>query len=336
MTKYKELYFYGTSIDYSYTLVGGFREEKDIENYNKLYDKFKNNKLKDKGYIHVTPFSRFPLYKLKNYIKENNLDLKFIRNYTQQYTTLLIDNTFIQDFYKINYPPKTYYIVPYQYIMSTFTKYIKGPNPHSKQPPLDMFIIKDETVNTMIKYSDEFSSLLNFESITCDLLFDYHGNKIATQNINLYKQLFDLVQKYELDIVFDETLNNEINKETVIDLEMFQTLHNMLSSTDVSNHSIAQELIANSNFESSKPYILFLANMFKILRNKSNNKNYIAIHSQLKQYKSLFSYEPLNFFNFIELITKKHPEYKQTICNCLTIHLNHVFKNDIIKEIQSF
>jgi hypothetical protein len=161
-----------------------------------------------------------------------------------------------------------------------------------------------------------------------------HGNKKAYDSIDLFNNLVNLVEVKKLNLILDTTLNSEINKELIIDLDVFKTLYSMLSSTDDSNYSVARELIANCEFETSKPYILFLANQFSEIRNKSNNKNYHNTHSQLKKYSKYYN-NCENYANFIKDTVVVYPEYKQILCDCLTVHLNNLFKSDLIKTIHS-
>ena len=93
------------------------------------------------------------------------------------------------------------------------------------------------------------------------------------------------------------------------------------------------EIIANSEYESSRPYILFLASVFDFLKRKSNNKNYHIIHNNLWKEESMIYTN--NNTTFIIKAATMLPEYKQIICDCLKIHLNRVYRSDFIKEIKA-
>ena len=183
-----------------------------------------------------------------------------------------------------------------------------------------------------------FSKLLDYPSTVGELLSNFHGNRKICDNLEFFYNMFNLIEKYNLDVVFDDNINSETNKDTIIDLEMFQSLYGMLASTDRSNWSIAREIIANCDFESSKPYVLFLVSTFNFLKIKGDNKNYQLIHKDLQKLKkkiSGFMNKNNNYEDFIKQIINTFPEYKQTMCDCLTTHLNHLFKISIIKAIHS-
>ena len=204
---------------------------------------------------------------------------------------------------------------------------------------LKNYISENKLNITLTRKSNIVDTLIINEEFNCPSIEGYtidksHGNKKAFDSIDLFLDLLNLVEVKKLDLILDNTLNKEINKELTIDLDTFKTLYSMLSSTDDSNYSIAIELIANCEFEVSKPYILFLANQFSEVRNKSNNKNYHMTHSQLKKYRKYYDkYE--NYTDFIKDTVIAYPEYKQILCDCLTVHLNNLFKSDLIKTIHS-
>jgi hypothetical protein len=326
--------------------------------YEKLYQKFKDNKLKYNTTVYLTPLSLFPSYKLKNYIEENNLNIKTARK-IENLNTLIVNDNFIKEGYFteiINEEITKYYTIPYNVIANDFSTFIdtnkdsynnilKIPSHHlSKKDKKDenlrpkCFIISEENLTKAIKHNKSFSVLLNYPSTTGELLSNFHGNRKICDNLEFFYNMFNLIEKYNLDVVFDDNINSETNKDTIVDLEMFQTLYGMLASTDKSNWSIAREIIANCDFESSKPYVLFLVSTFDFLKNKGDNKNYQIIHEHLQKLGkkiSGFMYKNNNYEDFIKQIINVFPQYKQIMCDCLTTHLNHLFKISIIKAIHS-
>jgi hypothetical protein len=65
-----------------------------------------------------------------------------------------------------------------------------------------------------------------------------------------------IAEKHNLKVVFDSNVNEDINKGLIIDFDIFQNLYGMLKSTDTGNWEVAKEIIANCEFEASKPYII--------------------------------------------------------------------------------
>jgi hypothetical protein len=325
--------------------------------YETLYQKYKDNKLKSNTTVYLTPLSSFPSYKLKNYIEENKLNIETARK-TEKLDTLIINDTFIKEAYFseiLKEKVKKYYEIPYDVIANNFSSFVDKNNEYNnilKTPSYHLskkdkkegnlkahsFIISEESLIEAINYNKAFSVLLNYPTTTGELLTQSHGNKSACDNLEFFYKLFDLIEKNNLDVVFDDNINSETNKDTVVDLEMFQTLYGMLASTDKSNWIIAREIIANCDFETSKPYVLFLVNVFNFLKIKGDNKNYHLIYKHLKVLQVKNKYillKDASYEDFIQKIINIFPQYKQTMCDCLTTHLNHLFKTSIIKSIHS-
>ena len=319
--------------------------------YEKLYQKFKNNKLKSNTTVYLTPLSLFPSYKLKNYIEENKLNIQTARK-TEKLNTLIINNDFIREEYSLTKEEK-YYVIPYDIIVKDFSSFINKSNSWndiSKIPPhhlskkdknevLKSFIMLEKDLNEAIKYQKLFSKLLNCPTVTGEIITKSHGNSKACDHLEFFSNIFDLIEKNNLDVVFDDNINSAANKDTVIDLETFQTLYSMLSSADINNWSIAREIIANSDYNKSKPYILFLVKIFDFLKNKSGNVNYHLIYKYLlkenKKMDTILLSKWHTYDVFIQKITNLYPSYNQNVCDCLTTHLNHLFKTSIIKTIHS-
>ena len=326
--------------------------------YETLYQKYKDNKLKSNTTVYLTPLSSFPSYKLKNYIEENKLNIETARK-TEKLDTLIINDAFIKEAYFseiLKEKAEKYYTIPYNVIAENFSSFIDKNNEHnnilktssyhlSKKDKKEgnlkpsSFIISEKNLSDAINYNNVFSILLNYPTTTGELLTKSHGNKSACDHLEFFYKMFDLIEKNNLDVVFDDNINSETNKDIVIDLEVFQTLYGMLASKDKSNWNIAREIIANCDFESSKPYVLFLVNIFNFLKNKGNNKNYHLIYKQLrtvnnKHFSSLLD-KYIGYEKFTQQIITYFPEYKQIMCDCLITHLNHLFKISIIKSIHS-
>jgi hypothetical protein len=342
--RYSLISFNGRKFDRGWNTVGGVLSETSMKEYLNLYERFKDSKLTDNTTVYLTPLSSIPNYKFKNYIEENRLNISTARKF-DKLDTLIISDKFIKEYYiKKEREIEKYYIIPYDVIVNEFNEYISKDQGWSdirylsgyrnKNIKADGYIMSEEQIEESIIFNFKFKSLLKYPSITGYLIMNSHGNKKVVDNYEFFMNLTNIINKYKLDIVFDTHINNEANKDTVIDLDTFKTLFNMLSSEDKDNWSIAREIIANSNFEESKPYILFLFNRFALLRNKSDNKNYRLVHQLIESdYKFSTTYE---YDKFITDIVTKYPQYKQTICDCLTIQFNSLFRTDLIKEIQSY
>lgn len=70
--------------------------------------------------------------------------------------------------------------------------------------------------------------------------------------------LFNILSK-KIPVVSEDYLNKSIKPTFVIDEEMFNSLHDMLSSHDIENRSVAVQTAANCDIEASKLYLYLLA-----------------------------------------------------------------------------
>lgn len=316
--------------------------EESINNYLELYEKFKDNKLKDNTTLYLTPMSLMPGYKLKNYFEENKLNINTARKF-EKLDSLILSDQFIRDFYipnKYEEEIKIYHVVPYNVIVKEFDKYIDKDKyndiryltPHKKEGKYEFYHIDTQNIKDQSKKHPDLKKLLEYPTVTGRIFRSQWGTKKAIESYDFFENLKNITDKHNLDIIFDSNINSEINKETVIDLEVFQTLYSMLSSDDQDNWNIAREIIANSEFEKSKPYVLFLANIFTQLQNKSSNKNYHLIHKAIMEHKFVREYD---YNYFIKKFVETYPQYKQTTCDCLVTHINHLCKTSLIKEIHS-
>ena len=326
-SKYKHIYpSYNNKINAEYRCTSGFISLDLLAKYNSIKQNAKNNKIKDNSTIYQTPLSNYPVYKLKNYITENKLNIKKVRNF-ETADTIIIDDQLLND-YKSKDISK-FILIPAKEFRKTFKSQLNNTSRYNvDEDKTEYFYIEAKNINNTI-----FSEYVNNTVIEGFPIKNDWGNKKYYDNVDLIVKLPELIEKYNLNVVLDSSLNDEINKGTIIDLESFENLYNMLASNDFGNWNLAQEIIANSEYESSRPYILFLASVFDFLKRKSNNKNYHIIHNNLWKEESMIYTN--NNTTFIIKAATMLPEYKQIICDCLKIHLNRVYRSDFIKEIKA-
>ena len=311
--------------------------------YLELYEKFKDNKLKNNTSVYLTPMANLPSYKLKNYIEENKLNINLTRVYPKL-NAIIIDDNFIRESYfsTAYWKPHKHHIIPVDYIESKFKKYIPPDKTTFKtsinNKPIDGFLITEEDIKEWAKIDFAFLGLLDFPFIYGRALGKSHGFKKAHDNYKAFCGLKETVEKYNLEIIFDNTINNEINKDMVMDIEMFQNVFNMLVSNDKGNTEIAKEIIANCSLDESNPYIIYLFNIFVQLRKTSDNKNFNFIRKTLNK-ETIQSWTPPgknalpSTDSFIPDLLKKNPKFTPQYMDCFKIHLNYLAKKDLIKEI---
>jgi hypothetical protein len=284
--------------------------------------------------------ANLPSYKLKNYIEENKLNINLTRVYSKL-NAIIIDDNFIRESYLCtgHWKSHKYHIVPVDYIESKFKKYIHNNNyfvTTINNKKIDGFLIKEEQIKEWAKTDSSFLGLLDFPTVRGRELGNGHGFKKAHDNYEAFCKLKETVEKYNLEIIFDNNVNNEINKDMAMDTEMFQNIFNMLVSNDKGNTEIAKEIIANCNLEESKPYLIYLLNLFPVLRKTGSNKNYDFIRKKLGK-EVVAPWMSKNALpstdSFIPALLNKNPKFAPQYMDCFRIHLNHLAKKDIIKEI---
>jgi hypothetical protein len=317
--------------------------EETINKYKELFSQHKHNKLEDNTAVYLTPLSIFPSYKLKNYIEENNLNIKTTRK-LDTVDVLIVNYDFIFSSYiKL----QEYYIIPADKIIKNplLKKYI----PDVKYQYADItirgglnvthYFISPDICKDFISVDSNFSFIKEHPLVKCNPIDTSWGNKKIVDNVNFFLNLFGNVEKYNLKIIFDSNISDVINEGLPLDEEIFENILNMINSKDESNINLAKEIMANLDYKSSEPYFIYLFNYFyKLSRNESNNKNYDYLKKQLKKYIYIQSnkHHPARFDNLLPALMKEHPDYYQEFMNCFRIHMNVLFKKNIIKEIITY
>ena len=324
------------SVKYSidHTLTAGFLNKEILNRYEQLCEKNKDNKIKDNSVIYLSPLSNYPSYKLKNHIQENKLNISKARKW-DKIDTIVIDKDYLNIFKKEK--NKIYTIIPGKEILGNKNKYTNkdnwGYNKTNGYSDTVFFYTENENIK---KHSNEFGQFKDFPQIEGISIKRNHGMKNICDNIKFITELFENIEKYNLYVVLDSSIDKEINKDTVIDLEIYENLYNMLNSTDTGNWKIAREIIANCEYNQSRPYILFLHSIFNSLHTKSDNKNYHTVYKNLRIEQKYVNYNNYhNHYEIIKFILDKHPEYKQIFSQCMKTHINNLYKSDLIQEIIS-
>jgi len=291
-----------------------------IEKYKNIYQKNAYNKLQNNTTVHFSPLSNLPRYKYNNYIEENKLNIKKVRT-KDKIDSLIISHTLINEYYFSNINDRKYYIVPPSLLK------LKG-----TQENIKSYFVREDRVEEVKQLSPSlYQQLIECPSFTGSIITDGWG---ATQGYALFEYFSTLINNYDsssYNIIFDESINKEINQGLVIDIDTFDTLYNMLDSSNKDNWSLALEMIANCDIEASKPYILYLIWNFDYLKKFNNNNNYKFCLKLLDKYRGVYNSSTVE--KFISGIVLVNPEFKQDIFNCFKMHINAINKKNIIQEI---
>lgn len=308
-----------------------------------LFQESKNNKIKNNSTLWLTSLSELPNYKLKNYIKENKLNISTARKFSQ------LDNVIISDSF-----------IEREYLTSNYDEYIIFNSPIAKNIILENLIfnsykdpknlldpnfylfITSENYNSIIQIHPDFKTVL--EDKTTKVIKGYalkrrHGSVKAYDKFDFLINLIDNIKKYNIKVVLDSSLQEDINKGLTIDYDVFETLYGMLKNNDMGSWELAKEIISNNEYESSKPYLIFLYCVFPELRKSSMNNNYTFFRKNLNKIyvEKLFpkQYSKLNFpiEKLIAALVNTYPQYSIEFSKCLVYHLNQLSEKTIIKDI---
>jgi hypothetical protein len=340
-----------------YDLIGGIIPEDYQTKIKNFLNEIKDNKLTDNSAVYITPLSELPSYKLKNYIEENKLNITTARK-LEKLDTLIINKEFIENNYlnitvwdSLTRTYLTNHITDYLVfpidVLTKDPKFKKHINP-MKNKWNDITIKGKKHITHYCVSMDEYNIICTkipyFQTIKDKAtihrgirLEGSHGSKKAFDSLEFYINLLDNVKKHNLKVVFDSNVNEDINKGLIIDFDIFQNLYGMLKSTDTGNWEVAKEIIANCEFEASKPYIIALYNMFMDLRKTSPNKNYNLVKKVLDTKKlgikiQYRGYIPA-FESLLSHFSTKCPELIPQLMPCLIYRINDLAKKEVIKEI---
>lgn len=338
-----------------YQLIGGIIPEDYQTKIKNFLNEIKDNKLTDNSTVYVTPLSELPSYKLKNYIEENKLKITTARK-LEKLDTLIVNKEFIENHYfnitrwdhvsntnLINHV-EDYLIFPSSLLLndSKFLPYTNKDNwsriDRKGKKQITHYCVSIHEYHDICVKIPHFKTIKDKATVYRGIMLEgTHGSKKAFDSLEFYIDLLDNVKKHNLKVVFDSSVNEDINKGLVIDFDIFQNLYGMLKSTDTGNWEVAKEIIANCEFEASKPYIIALYNMFMDLRKISPNKNYNLVKKVLDTKKLGISikyrgYVPA-FESLLTHFSAKCPELIPQLMPCLIYRINDLAKKEIIKEI---
>ncbi len=244
------------------------------------------NKLLDSDRVYFTKSSIIPKYKLK----ELNIDKTNRINYA---------NTLVLNLNRIKnslYSGEEYYKIPAVDLSMSLKKgfvYLNKKNFNQgiygyNGPPFN------ENIYPIVRLLEKYGER------------SFKG-KVQT-DFETYQLITDPERFNKVKLVFDESLFKEVNANTSIDEEVYGQLRNMFLSEDKANCQLAMEMMANSDYEESKWYILFLLNEFwygGTMENKT--PNFMSMLESFKKYsfKKMDDSRNGKWFSFVNEIIKE-------------------------------
>jgi len=289
--------------------------------------------LKTNTKVYSTQLSQLPSFKLKNYIEENKLSISFGRKW-RELDTVVIGNNFIEEMYQIkNALTNQYYPIPTAVLKKNFNKYMPNGSNWDKVDE-EYVLIKSDDLEKAISHNSDFSSLKRgYQPIVGSVIHNSHGNSKAFSQYEFFMGLPQNIRDWELEVVYDDLLGNEVNKGMTLDIDVFSNLLTMIDSEDRDNISMVKEIMANSEYETSEPYLSYIFNVHPKLKVVNGNDNYKFLIKKLDKFKIGSRYDRCTINEIIVGLTKIAPQYSETYAQCLKVHLNHLMGGEVIKEI---
>jgi hypothetical protein len=302
--------------------------------YQELRNKWKDNTLKTNTKVYSTQLSQLPSFKLKNYIEENKLDITFGRKW-KELDTVVIGNSFIEEMFQIsNALTNQYYPIPTAILKKNFSKYMPSGKGYWDTVDEEYVLITSENLEKAIQHDSNFSSLkLMYQPISGAVLGAGHGNSKAFSQREFFMSLPQNIREWDLEVVYDDALGNEVNKGMSLDIDMFSSLLTMIDSKDKENMNMVKEIMANSEYEASEPYLSYIFNVHPKLKVINGNDNYKFLIKKLGKFKIGTHYDKCTIDEIIVGLTKIAPQYSSIYTQCLRVHLNHMIGREVIKEI---
>lgn len=241
--------------------------------------------------IYVAPGVNLPRTKLREYCVENNL--KIVRDCNKADNIIISKKTtsaMLKDTYARSYTNSV------EKVLSVF-----GSNP-------DFFPCGTEKLKELIS---EYPNLCFDGQYDLSAVFDEFTR---TSDLSVryclkhsrYVDFFEAVVEEKLNLIPDISILGEVNKtgNLTIDSETFESLELMLKSTDVGNHSLAMEIMANSNYEESATYLYLLFKDYHYKMQSAQGYKHVNF-SALINYLGINRHTDLHFDNIVSKMVDK-------------------------------
>lgn len=277
----------------SYELVYEVKNEKNITDFVKnTYTPKAGDKL------FFTKDCSVPRFKVKTLCEKKDL---LVTRDRSKANTVFVSNDFLTAFVD------NYWL--YFCSLETFIKFIEKTPYASDKSIIDMlgFIMDNKIEKIAVNY--HYHAKFNTVSKTLGLV---NGNlRICTsENFEMIREVLTPGNVYIQDDIL-----KILNQDVIIDKDMYLQISTMFTSTDNSNIKIAMEILANSDYEKSAPYILltFMNHGHSIW--DSGFRNHINFKSLVEFFNlnGRRSYTHLDLDEIVDILKAKNFLTKETI-----------------------
>jgi hypothetical protein len=143
-------------------------------------------------------------------------------------------------------------------------------------------------------------------------------NKIQDEYINAYNE----INNSTLPVYDESELLKHLNGNEAlgIDVDMYESLSEMFKSSDNDNHTMAMEIMANSNFEDSVLYLSLLFYSYSDKMQQCRSKGHVNFKSLLSLMTLPSSYFRMNIDDVMDKLKKHKQLTKENIDIVLKLH----------------
>lgn len=239
----------------------------------------KSNKLDPKDKVYFTKSSTIPRYKLKDYLEQAKIEINKTNRIAFADTYVVGLNTYKTFIYNKD-SIQTYFVVPVDDIVPYTERGFKT----------KAFDNNVQTVLVPHHFKDSnhsFTSLSNYPTVQIIPISKGWGNAKTNDILDSFVHIAN--KQTVPKLVFDETLLEDCNSGIVIDEDIYDNLRGMLSGKNTDNISMAMEIMSNSEYETSKVYLLMLLNEFgnTSLKRVAKTTNYQSLLNYFIEYRDI-------------------------------------------------
>lgn len=243
-----------------------------------------------------------PRFKIKNFCEKTGAR---VVKYLESGNYVIIGKKTIEKFFT-----HEYYV---EYDKDQFIYYIDLLMSTMRFPPLWITNLKqlilDSNENVFVNQKYSLTNYFDKDTALCRIDSATHS-QISYEK---YDRLINIMN-LTCDIVEEDVILRELNKDTVMDKEIFESIQKLFESVDMENTKLAMELMSNCDFGKSAPYLL-------LLLKEHGNKIYSSTTKHHVNFKGMLNYFDLtansivrmNFNEILRVITSKKLLYKSSI-----------------------
>lgn len=299
-----------------------------------------NVSLENNDDIYLTPLCKIPRYRIDNYISEAKLKIK--KSYSfNTINKLFLDRKETETLLNRSVGSREIYYIPKDIFLELKNKLeaeLRYQDSNYKYQIFDESKIKQDYIGLIIymhssgKGTKAITNFLSSKNITPVSIMSTTGSDMKEIQflIELYGYLLKGNNKFI--VANDSSIIKQTNSELAIEEDTYNSLRDMLSSTNQSNINVAKEIIANCDYEKSHIWLMFLLHEFTSkLFGGTKSGNYNMFLSKYRPYKSMFKSQ--NWYNFSFDLLAKFPEHKEEIKRYMIKRFNTQAGREIVVDI---